>query len=84
MIDMRISEPTVLEMLADNGLCEVDAANNTAILMNNGIAEPFEDVFVVFIRGDVVWPNKVVHKIEMHELIVDRGRRGKGCNISQV
>jgi len=54
-------EATILEMLANHCMCEVDAINKTAILMKKSIVELFEYMFVVFVHSNVVMPNKVVH-----------------------
>ena len=69
---MGISEPTIPEMLVDHCTCEVDTMNKTPILTKEGIAKPLEHMFVVLIGGDVVWPNKVVHQVEMDKLIMYR------------
>jgi len=69
---MGVSEPTILQMLANQCTREVNIKNNTAILMKESIVEPFEYVLIVLIHGDVVWPNKAVHQGKMGKLIIDR------------
>jgi len=59
-------------MLANHCICEADTTNNTAIVAKNSIAEPFEDMLIVFIHSDVIQSNKVVHQFKMNELIIDR------------
>ena len=58
---MGIGKSTVLEMLVNHCTCEADAMNKTAIIAKKGIAEVFEYVLVVFVRGDVIRANEVVH-----------------------
>jgi hypothetical protein len=61
VVDMGISESTVLEMLVNYYTYEMNAMNKTAIIARKGIVKTFEYVLIVFVCGDVIRANKVVH-----------------------
>jgi hypothetical protein len=80
-VDMGIREPRVTEVLANQSARESDTVDDTTLLTENCIAEPFKDVLVVFISGDVVLPNKEVKQLEMDQLVIDGRRWGKRSDV---
>jgi hypothetical protein len=82
--DVGIRESNVLEVLANQSAREFDTTDSTALLTENSIAEPFKDVLVVLVCGDVVHPNKEVKQVKMDQLIIDRGWWSKRSDICQL
>ena len=67
MLNMDVGQSTIAEVLVDESACEFDAMYHTSLLTENGIAKPFENMLVIFIRCDVVNADKDVKEIQVSE-----------------
>jgi hypothetical protein len=82
MLNMDVGQSIVAEVLVDKSLHEFDAMHHRSLLMENGIAKPFEDMLVVFVHCDVVNTNKVVEQFQITKKAIDCQCAGKWGDVS--
>jgi hypothetical protein len=50
----------------------MDTSHPASALPEQSVPKPFEYVFVVLVSGEVVWPNKQIHKLQVNQIIIDQ------------